>query len=135
MCRQVRELLGGRTLFGLVNNAGVAFHGPLMHQPISEFARNIEINLTGTLIVTQVKHCHGPTNMPLMCPLTFMRSGCARAKDAPQLSLQLSYLCACGSNQCHCAYESVLTRRGAEDGETDHVVIPQVDPLFSQMHY
>ncbi|BDA49900.1 Uncharacterized oxidoreductase YbbO [Coccomyxa sp. Obi] len=50
---QVRELLGGHTLFGLVNNAGVAFHGPLMYQPISEFVRNIEINLTGTLIVTQ----------------------------------------------------------------------------------
>lgn len=50
---QVRELLGGRTLTGLVNNAGVAFHGPLMHQPIAEFARNVEINLTGTLIVTQ----------------------------------------------------------------------------------
>ncbi|BDA49899.1 Uncharacterized oxidoreductase YbbO [Coccomyxa sp. Obi] len=50
---QVRELLGGCTLFGLVNNAGVGFHGPLMYQPISEFARNIEINLTGTLIVTQ----------------------------------------------------------------------------------
>lgn len=54
MYRQVRELLGGCTLFGLVNNAGVAFHGPLMYQPIPEFARNIEINLTGTLIVTQV---------------------------------------------------------------------------------
>ncbi|CAL8465571.1 g5107 [Coccomyxa elongata] len=50
---QVRELLGGRTLFGLVNNAGVGFHGPLMYQPIPEFVRNIEINLTGTLIVTQ----------------------------------------------------------------------------------
>ncbi|EIE22963.1 short-chain dehydrogenase/reductase SDR [Coccomyxa subellipsoidea C-169] len=47
---KVRELLGGKTLFGLVNNAGVAFHGPLMHQPIAEFARNVEINLTGTLI-------------------------------------------------------------------------------------
>ncbi|CAL8465570.1 g5106 [Coccomyxa elongata] len=50
---QVSEMLGGCTLFGLVNNAGVCFHGPLMYQPIPEFARNIEINLTGTLIVTQ----------------------------------------------------------------------------------
>ena len=55
---QVRELLGGRTLTGLVNNAGVAFHGPLMHQPIAEFARNVEINLTGTLIVTQACLLH-----------------------------------------------------------------------------
>ena len=42
-------------LFGLVNNAGVGFSGPLMYQPVSEFARNIEINLIGTLIVTQVR--------------------------------------------------------------------------------
>lgn len=55
MCRQVRDLLGGCTLFGLVNNAGVGYHGPLMYQPISEFAGIIETNLTGTLIVTQVR--------------------------------------------------------------------------------
>ena len=48
-------MLGGRTLFGLVNNAGVAFHGPLAYQPIAEFQSNIEINLVGTLIVTQAR--------------------------------------------------------------------------------
>lgn len=57
---QVRSMLGGRTLFGLVNNAGVAFHAPLMYQPIAEFRRNVDVNLVGTLIVTQVRltaHC------------------------------------------------------------------------------
>jgi NAD(P)-dependent dehydrogenase (short-subunit alcohol dehydrogenase family) len=50
---QVREQLGGATLFGLVNNAGIATAGPLMHQPIEEFRHQIEVNLIGQLIVTR----------------------------------------------------------------------------------
>lgn len=50
---QVRTALGGETLFGLVNNAGVAVAGPLLHLPIAEFRQQIEINLTGAVIVTQ----------------------------------------------------------------------------------
>lgn len=50
---QVRETLNGETLFGLVNNAGVAFPAPLMHQPIDEFRGQMEINLIGQLIVSQ----------------------------------------------------------------------------------
>ena len=50
---QVRVALGGETLFGLVNNAGVAVAGPLLHLPIEEFRQQIEINLTGAVIVTQ----------------------------------------------------------------------------------
>jgi len=50
---QVRQTLGGETLFGLVNNAGVAVAGPLLHLPIEEFRQQIEINLTGAVIVTQ----------------------------------------------------------------------------------
>ena len=38
-----------------MNNAGAAFHGPLMFQPIEDFRKNIEINLIGTLQVTQVR--------------------------------------------------------------------------------
>src|SRR3954447_13333787 len=33
----VRERLAGEKLFGLVNNAGIATAGPLMHQPLAEF--------------------------------------------------------------------------------------------------
>ncbi|WP_203972619.1 SDR family NAD(P)-dependent oxidoreductase [Planotetraspora silvatica] len=40
-------------LHGLVNNAGVALAGPLEYLPIEVFRRQIEINLTGQLIVTQ----------------------------------------------------------------------------------
>jgi NAD(P)-dependent dehydrogenase (short-subunit alcohol dehydrogenase family) len=50
---QVREQLNGETLFGLVNNAGIAVAGPLMHISIDDFRKQIETNLTGQLIVTQ----------------------------------------------------------------------------------
>jgi NAD(P)-dependent dehydrogenase (short-subunit alcohol dehydrogenase family) len=41
-------------LFGLVNNAGAALPGPLETIPIEVFRRQIEINLTAQLLVTQV---------------------------------------------------------------------------------
>ena len=41
-------------LNGLVNNAGVALPAPLEHIPIDLFRRQIEVNLTGQLAVTQV---------------------------------------------------------------------------------
>jgi NAD(P)-dependent dehydrogenase (short-subunit alcohol dehydrogenase family) len=50
---QVRSQLNGQTLFGLVNNAGIAVPAPLMHQPIADFRKQIEVNLIGQLIVTQ----------------------------------------------------------------------------------
>jgi NAD(P)-dependent dehydrogenase (short-subunit alcohol dehydrogenase family) len=51
--RQVRAALAGETLLGLLNNAGVAVPGPLYDQAIEDFRRQMEINLTGQLIVTQ----------------------------------------------------------------------------------
>jgi NAD(P)-dependent dehydrogenase (short-subunit alcohol dehydrogenase family) len=51
--RAVREALKGETLFGLVNNAGIANPGPLLHIPVEDFRRQIEVNVTGQLIVTQ----------------------------------------------------------------------------------
>lgn len=50
---EVRATLGGETLAGLVNNAGVAVAGPLLELPTAEFRRQLEINLVGTFIVTQ----------------------------------------------------------------------------------
>jgi NAD(P)-dependent dehydrogenase (short-subunit alcohol dehydrogenase family) len=49
----VRAALAGEKLCGLVNNAGVALPGPLALQPIAEFRDQIEVNLIGTLAVTQ----------------------------------------------------------------------------------
>jgi len=51
--QKVREHLKGETLFGLVNNAGIAVPAPLIHQPIADFRKQIEVNLIGQLIVTQ----------------------------------------------------------------------------------
>ena len=50
---QVRNQINGNNLLGLVNNAGIAIGGPLMHQPIADFRKQIEVNLIGQLIVTQ----------------------------------------------------------------------------------
>eukprot|EP00884_Botryococcus_braunii_P005718 jgi/Botrbrau1/15147/Bobra.0149s0016.1 len=51
--RQVREALHGRTLFGLVNNAGVAIMGPVLHQDLAKFRQNVDVNLIGVFNVTQ----------------------------------------------------------------------------------
>jgi NAD(P)-dependent dehydrogenase (short-subunit alcohol dehydrogenase family) len=49
----VASALDGRTLFGLVNNAGIAVPGPLLYLPIDEFRRQIDVNLTAQVSVTQ----------------------------------------------------------------------------------
>lgn len=50
---KVKERLQGKTLFGLVNNAGIAIGGPLLHQPLEEFRQHLEVNLIGMLTVIQ----------------------------------------------------------------------------------
>jgi NAD(P)-dependent dehydrogenase (short-subunit alcohol dehydrogenase family) len=50
---QVREKMNGETLFGLVNNAGIAVAGPLIHLPTDEFRHQLEVNLVSVLIVTK----------------------------------------------------------------------------------
>ncbi|MCR9129160.1 MAG: SDR family oxidoreductase [Alphaproteobacteria bacterium] len=49
----VRAALGDRALSGLVNNAGVAVAGPLLHLPVEDMQRQLEINVTGQLRATQ----------------------------------------------------------------------------------
>jgi len=49
----VRKSLSGRTLLGLVNNAGISVFGPLIHVPLEEFRRQLEVNLVSVLGVTQ----------------------------------------------------------------------------------
>ncbi len=49
----VRMALGGQRLAGLVNNAGIAVGGPLSDVPIAEFRKQMEVNITGPMIVTQ----------------------------------------------------------------------------------
>lgn len=51
--QHVREQLNGETLFGLVNNAGIAAPGPLIYLPTDEFRYQLEVNLVSVLIVTK----------------------------------------------------------------------------------
>lgn len=50
---KVATALAGTPLFGLVNNAGIAVSGPLLHLDIDELRHQLEVNVTGQLIVTQ----------------------------------------------------------------------------------
>lgn len=51
--RQVRTHLAGRTLAGLVNNAGSSFTDPLLVQSVADFRQQMEINLVGVFAVTR----------------------------------------------------------------------------------
>jgi len=50
---RVREALGGRTLYGLVNNAGIAVPGPLLHLSTDEIRHQLEVNVIGQITVIQ----------------------------------------------------------------------------------
>lgn len=51
--RKVREALGGKTLAGLVNNAGIAVGGPALEIPLDDYRRQLDINVMGPVIVTR----------------------------------------------------------------------------------
>jgi NAD(P)-dependent dehydrogenase (short-subunit alcohol dehydrogenase family) len=49
----VDEKIGDAGLSGLINNAGIAVSGPLMHLPIDELKHQFDVNIFGTMAVTQ----------------------------------------------------------------------------------
>jgi NAD(P)-dependent dehydrogenase (short-subunit alcohol dehydrogenase family) len=51
--KEVAQATGERGLYGLVNNAGAPFPGPLELLPLDDFRDQLEVNLTGQLAVTQ----------------------------------------------------------------------------------
>ncbi|MHB0769131.1 SDR family oxidoreductase [Bradyrhizobium sp. 5.13L] len=51
--RTVREALGGETLAGLVNNAGIAVAGPVLELSADDFRRQMDVNVIGPVIATQ----------------------------------------------------------------------------------
>ena len=51
--KQVEGALNGKTLSGLVNNAGIAVAGPLQYLPMEDLDRQLDINLYGPLRITQ----------------------------------------------------------------------------------
>lgn len=50
---KVKSLLKGSGLTALINNAGIALEGPLMHMPLDEVKQQFEVNVFGLLAVTQ----------------------------------------------------------------------------------
>ncbi len=50
---EVRRELDGGTLAGLVNNAGIAVAGPVLHLSPAEFRKQFAINVTGAFVVSQ----------------------------------------------------------------------------------
>jgi short-subunit dehydrogenase len=50
---QVEKILGDRNLSGLINNAGMATSGTLMHQPLEEIRLQLEVNVVSQIAVTQ----------------------------------------------------------------------------------
>ena len=52
--RQVKEIVGDRGIAGLINNAGIATSGPLIHQPLDEIRWQFEVNVIGQINVIQV---------------------------------------------------------------------------------
>lgn len=50
---EVEQHLAGEPLRALVNNAGVAFGGPLQHQPLAVVRQHFEVNVLGVIQVTQ----------------------------------------------------------------------------------
>lgn len=51
--REVSRRIDCETLDGLINNAGIAIAGPLMHIDLDELRRQLEINVVGQVAVTQ----------------------------------------------------------------------------------
>ena len=51
--KRLQEELGDSGLQGLVNNAGISVQGPLEYLQLDEFRRQLEVNVTGQLAVTQ----------------------------------------------------------------------------------
>jgi NAD(P)-dependent dehydrogenase (short-subunit alcohol dehydrogenase family) len=74
--RETATFCGPAGLFALVNNAGISVHGPVEHVPLSEWRRQLEVNLFGQIAVTQALlpvlragvavHGHGAARIVMM---------------------------------------------------------------------
>ncbi|MCP4362776.1 MAG: SDR family NAD(P)-dependent oxidoreductase [Chloroflexi bacterium] len=49
----IQSIIGQEGLTAVINNAGIAEPGPLMHMRLDDFRRHLEINVIGVLAVTQ----------------------------------------------------------------------------------
>lgn len=51
--QRVAQLIGDEGLFALINNAGIAVGGPLMHLPLEELRWQMEVNVIGLMCTTK----------------------------------------------------------------------------------
>lgn len=51
--QRVQEMVGDKGLFALINNAGIAVAGPMMHLPVEDLRWQLEVNVLGLLTTTQ----------------------------------------------------------------------------------
>jgi len=80
---KVKEAIGEATLSGLVNNAGIAVAGPLMHIPIADLRYQLEVNTVAPIIVTQAfLPLLGATNPPPKDPGTIVNISSVAGKNA-----------------------------------------------------
>lgn len=66
--QKVEQEIGQEGVFALINNAGIAVGGPILHLPIDEWRRQFEVNLFGLIATTKA-----------FAPLVGARKNCPHA--------------------------------------------------------
>jgi NAD(P)-dependent dehydrogenase (short-subunit alcohol dehydrogenase family) len=108
--QKVGAMIGDRNLVGLVNNAGIVVSGPLLHLRLSEYRRQLDVNMIAPLVVIQAfapllgtdKKRQGPTGrivnitssgakvpIPLLGAYSASKSGLEGMSDVLRLELML----------------------------------------------
>jgi NAD(P)-dependent dehydrogenase (short-subunit alcohol dehydrogenase family) len=107
---KAQELIGDSGIHTLINNAGIAIGGPMMHVPLADMRRQLEVNVIGLLATTQAflpllgaqKNCpHPPGRIinissvagkithPFMGPYCASKHAVEAVSDALRIELQL----------------------------------------------
>jgi NAD(P)-dependent dehydrogenase (short-subunit alcohol dehydrogenase family) len=107
---KAQELIGDSGIHTLINNAGIAIGGPMMHVPLADMRRQLEVNVIGLLATTQAflpllgsqKNCPHPPGRsinissvagkithPFMGPYCASKHAVEAVSDALRIELQL----------------------------------------------
>ena len=92
----VGRFLRGKTLKGLVNNAGIALSGPLLYFPLDQLRYQFEVNIVALLKVTQAFAPLLGTDLARVGrPGRIVNMGSCRRKDRKSISRPLCRVQAC----------------------------------------